>query len=300
MRVFVGALLGIAAMPGVAHAACDTADNDSERAACIGQELRASDGVINEVYGRLRARLDPRGADALRHQEIAWIRTRARLCQVDLKEPDRDRWIANLLQDYSKTVCVVRFTDARVAELRAQEAALSSPAEAQQGAPANLPLPPPLATSGEDVFGLMAQRAPSSGKWYFEVVIDQGEIAKEVSADIFVGVQGEGAGAVGTLRPIHPRNVGQPPLNIGIAVDLDAGELYVRENGAWHTPPGSSGGLEVRLGRRYFAKLTSSVPLGRYLDSGWVVANFGQHNFSYALPDGYVALDSHNPTRLVE
>jgi uncharacterized protein YecT (DUF1311 family) len=292
-------MLGIAAMTGVAHAACDTADSDSERAACIGQELRASDGVINEVYGRLRTRLDPAAADALRHQEIDWIRARARLCQVDLKEPDRDRWIANLLQDYSKTVCVVRFTDARVAELRAQEAALASPAQVPQGAPANLPLPPAPA-SGADVFGLVAQRAPSSGKWYFEVVIDQGDIAKEASADIFVGVQGEGAGAVGTLRPIHRRHVGQPPVNIGIAVDLDAGELYVRENGAWHTIPGSSGGQEVRLGRRYFAKLTSSVPLGPYLDRGWVVANFGQHGFSYALPDGYVALDSSAPKRLVE
>jgi len=105
---------------------------------------------------------------------------------------------------------------------------------------------------------------------------------------------------VGTLHTIHRRNIGQPPVNIGVALDLDAGKLYIRVDGGWRQQPGSAAGLDLKLGRPYVAKLTSSVPLGPYLDRGLVEVNFGQHAFTYALPDGYVPLDNVGPRRVME
>jgi uncharacterized protein YecT (DUF1311 family) len=284
---------------GLAHADCASPSGDSERAQCIGQDLRTSDIAINDTYGQLRAQLSPEGQSALRQQEIAWIKARAAACHVDTREPDRDRWIAGLLRDYGKTICVVRFTERRVAELRAQEAALVRPAPLPPQPQASAPAGGALAGQGE-VYELVAHNTPSAGKWYFEAVLNEGEIARDASAAIVVGVQGQGIGTVGTLQTIHRHNIGEPPVNIGIAFDLDAGKLYIRRNGAWQAQPGSAGGLDLKLGRPYIAKLNSSVPLGTYLDHGLVEVNFGQHAFAYSLPDGFAALDAAGPRPVVE
>jgi uncharacterized protein YecT (DUF1311 family) len=168
LKSMLAAMAALTILPCLARADCTAASGDAERAQCIGQDLRRSDIDINDTYGQLRARLSPEGQAELRHQEIAWIKARAQACQVDTKEPDRDRWIANLLADYSKTVCVVRFTERRVAELRAQEAALVQPAPA---APAPARVPPLLALPQVDydrggmgdIYELVSQRAPDTG-----------------------------------------------------------------------------------------------------------------------------------------
>jgi uncharacterized protein YecT (DUF1311 family) len=313
--VFMAAAIG--AWPCLAFADCTAPSSDAERAQCVGQELRNADAEINDIYGQLRARLSAEGQNELRHQEIAWIRLRAQDCQVDLKEPDRDKWIANLLRDFGKTVCVVRFTDRRIAELRAQQAALTGP---QAGAPEAVPPPagspvpgavppaasgtasslPALVSPAGDIYELDAQRTVARGKWYFEAELDSGEIAKTASATIFIGVKTDPSGAAGTLQTIHKRNIGEQKVNIGMAIDLDDGKFYTRINGAWRTQPGSAAGGDLRLGRPYLAALTSSVPLGPYLGRGLVEVNFGQSGFVYAVPDGYQPLDRAPPRPIVE
>jgi len=86
LRLAVAAALSLCA--AIAQATCNAPATDSERAQCIGNDLRYSDSTINDIYGQLRTRLSPQGQSDLRHQEIAWIRIRAQTCQVDLKEYD--------------------------------------------------------------------------------------------------------------------------------------------------------------------------------------------------------------------
>ncbi len=295
-------------VPAGALADCNAPASDADRANCIGQDLRASDTAINDTYSQLRARLSPDGQSDLRHQEIAWIKARAQTCQVDTKEPDRDKWLAALLTDYSKTVCVVRFTDQRVAELHAQLAGLVR-AAAPAALPPLQPVPRPLPEATQpgfgqadagDIYKLVAHKIVFTGKWYYEVSYDQSEIAKTASADLFIGVNGINFSNVGTLQTIHKHNIGLPPVTIGVAEDLDDGKLYISMNGAWRAPPGSAGGLDLKLGRPYLSQLTSSVPLNRYLDQGFVRVNFGERAFIYALPGGYIALDNLPPRRLAE
>ena len=288
----------LALLPAAAFADCNAPASDAERAQCVGHDLRATDTAINETYGELRAKLPPDGQDTLRHQEIAWIKLRAQTCKVDTKEPDRDKWIANLLHDFNKTVCVVRFTEQRNSELRAQLAALTPPAAAAP-VPAPAAPPPPVYPQG-DIYEVDAARTVSEGKYYFEVALNRAAIAQDASADVFIGVKGPGSNATGTLQTIHPHNVIQPQINVGIAIDLDAGKLYIRVDGAWRAEPGSAGGADLKLGRPYEGTLTSSVPIGAYLDRAVVDVNFGQHGFIYALPDGYVPLDTSPPRRMIE
>jgi uncharacterized protein YecT (DUF1311 family) len=303
-------LLASIFVPAAARADCNAPASDAERAQCVGQDLRASDTAINDTYSQLRARLGPDGQSDLRHQEIAWIKARAQTCQVDTKAADRDKWLAALLTDYSKTVCVVRFTERRVAELRAQQAALIRAAPAAPAAlPPLLPMPPPVPetpqpgfgqTAAGDIYKLVAHKIVFTGKWYYEVSYDQSEIAKTASADLFIGVNGANFSTVGTLQTIHKRNIGLPPVTIGVAEDLEDGKLYISMNGAWRATPGSTGGLDLKLGRPYLSELTSSVPLNQYLDQGLVRVNFGEHAFPYALPGGYLPLDNLPPRRLME
>lgn len=292
---FTAAVFGIVMMVGAARADCTGPTTDAERARCVGLELMASDQTINDEYHRLHEALDDAGRTALRHQEIAWIKARAATCGIDTKESNREKWFASLLGDFNKTVCVVRFTGQRVAALEAQYAVLSKPAEPAQPM---TPAATPSATVEPDIYDIVAQRFPSSGKWYFEVALQRGEIARTNEASIFVGVQGVGFTSVGTLQMIRKRDIGRDGTNIGVALDLDDGNLYMRINGAWQSPPGSVGGLDLKLGRAYIAKLSSSVSLTPYLDRNLVDVNLGQHQFTYALPDGYVPLDPRGPRQI--
>ena len=313
----VAAALGT--FPAIAYADCNSATTDAERAQCVGHDLRESDTVINDIYTQLRARLSPQGQSDLRHEEIGWIKARAQACRVDTKEPDRDKWIANLLKDFDKTVCVVRFTQRRIAQLRAQQAALAGSAPGLPAAlpplavpPASIPAPPVASETAStppeaaivaptaNIYELDAQRSVSHGKWYFEAALDRGEIAKTASAAVFIGVKGPDANASGSLQTIHPNKVGEPKVNIGVAVDLDNGKIYLRFNGAWRVEPGSAAGADLKLGRPYRAALTSSVPLGPYLIGGLVDVNLGQRGFVYAVPDGYQPMDTVPPIRVVE
>jgi uncharacterized protein YecT (DUF1311 family) len=314
LKHFVGGLALFFCLTDLAYADCMAPKTDAERAQCIGQELMASDKKINDEYHQLHDALDTADQATLRHQEITWIKARAAACQVDMKESDREKWLATLLVDFNKTVCVVRFTSQRVAELQAQydtvmrarAVAAAPPAKSETPASPSAPktfdelLQYLRRTSplSQDVYDVVAQRTPSAGKWYFEATIQVGEIAETSEASIFIGATGHGASSIGGIQAIRRHSIGAPAINVGIALDLDDGKLYVRRNGLWDSAPGSAGGLDLKLGRPYQAKLSSSVSLTPYLDKNLVEVNFGQRPFTYALPDGYVALDPGGPTKI--
>ena len=285
-KLLIAALLLSFAPIAAARADCDNAATDQERAECIGQELRAADKTINDLYQALRASRDDAGKAALRTQQIQWLKLRDQTCQSASKETDREKWFANLLTDFGKTVCVVRFTNQRVAELTAEQASATAAT-------------PASAASEADVYDLIANHKPSNGKWYFEATIDVGALAKISESTIFIGVQGDGAGNTGSLQAIRKRNAGDGTRNIGIAVDLDVGKLYLRTNGAWQAQPGSANAPDLKLGRPYVAKLSSSVSLTG-LPDGVSDLNFGAKPFAYALPDGYVPLDKAAPIRVAQ
>nr|WP_246463309.1 lysozyme inhibitor LprI family protein [Nitrospirillum iridis] len=263
--------------PAAGHAAnCDQPASDDEQAQCLGADLRHTDGEINRVYGEVRGTLDDAGKLALRNEQRAWLKRRDTTCGLDSKESDREKWFQAILANRAKTVCVIRFTNERAAQLAAEQAGKAPAPEAQEGS----------ASSG-DLYEIWGKQPVSTGKWYIEATIDMGAIAHRAETALFLGVESR-EGSYGTLMQLRHNRANEPKHVVGLAVDLDAGWVYLRPDGQWRGgAPGQTGGIQTppRLPTRI--GLTSSVAMGDLVKDGLISVNFGERPFLYAVPDGY-------------
>jgi hypothetical protein len=94
--------------------------------------------------------------------------------------------------------------------------------------------------------------------------------------------------AHGGLLNIRTHDAGYGVHAVGVALDLQDGKMYVRNNGSWDKgAPGSAKGLDLKLGRIYKCGLTSTIAVSPLEKLNFVEVNFGSKPFKYALPDGY-------------
>lgn len=277
--------------PSAARAQCDHPKTDAQRAQCVGDELRGADRTINRVYGDLMKSLSPADRISLRNDQRAWLKTRDESCSLTWSKGDREAWLADLLRDYQKTVCVVRLTNDRVQALYAYQksnAIVASPAAAP--------------SDTVPVYDLFTREPKTKGKWYFEVKVDEPAIQRlaeaTFSAGIFQAVPEAGAtnergASVGDLITVRRIDQQVELYTLGFAADLDNGKLYLSKNGEWEDgAPGSSGGLDLIRGRAYKGQFSSSVSLNQFLNGHMLDINFGERDFAYHVPDGYGALQS--------
>ena len=288
--MFLAAVMAAGLAAASPSAGCETTATDAQRSGCLLREVEAADRQINATYAALRAKLDSAGRLDLRDAQRAWIRRRDQVCRLDNSQGDRAAWLASLARDYAKTVCVVRFTGARAREL---DARLAEPYAAPAPSPAKASESP-----SADVYELATPTPRVTGKWYFETAVDVGDLARASEQALFIGVRTD-TQSTGTLLAIRKRDVARDAVNIGVAIDLDEGKLYIRENGVWRGGgPGSSGGQDLKLGRAYRGWVSSSAALGRALEARALAANFGQTAFAYSLPDGYRPMDARAPVMI--
>ncbi len=259
---------------------CDSPQTNTEVAACLEEELRDSDLRINQTYQTLMRQLDEAKKLELRTEQRAWLKKRDAACQLDTRESNRERWMQTILKDYTKTVCVVRFTRSRVAELDRMLAGRSTPT------PAPAPSPQP-ALDDNDMYEVNALIRHNQGKWYYEVELNLGEIARTAETTLGIGFDGLGV-MIGRLVNIRRRDRELPTVRLGFALDLDDGKSYGHANGLWlGGAPGSAQGLDVKLGREYGARVVSSVAMNELLNKRLVQINFGDKAFAYPMPPGY-------------
>jgi uncharacterized protein YecT (DUF1311 family) len=290
---FLAMILLFAVAPSGAQAQCDHPKTSAQRAQCVGDELRGADRTINRVYSDLMKSLTPEDRGTLRNEQRAWIKTRDENCGLTWSKGDREAWLADLLQDYQKTVCVVRLTNDRVQALYSYQKSNTV-----------VPVAAPVATSDSTpVYDLFTHEPKAKGKWYFEVKVDEPAIQKLAEATFSAGVvqalASEGAtnergGSYGNLITIRRIDKNVELYTLGFAIDVDNGKLYLSKNGEWYEGnPGSSGGLDLMRGRAYKGQLSSSVSLNPFLSSHLIEVNFGERAFAYHLPDGYSPLQAH-------
>lgn len=274
---FLFLALGAALHPGTARAAnCDQPASEEEQMQCLGADLRRTDAEINRVYGEVRGKLDDAGKLALRNEQRAWLKRRDETCGLDNKESDREKWFQAILTNRAKTVCVVRFTNERSAQLAAEQNGKAPEAEA--------------AAASTDLYEIWGKAPVSTGKWYIEATIDMGAVAKRAETALFLGAESR-EGSYGTLIQLRHNRAGEPRHVVGLAVDLDSGWVYLRSDGQWHgAAPGQAGGIQTppRLPTRI--GLTSSVSMTDMIKDGLISLNFGERPFVYAVPDGYKPL----------
>src|SRR5437879_3777094 len=161
-----------------ARAQCDNPKTSAQRAQCVGDELRGADRTINRVYGDLMKSLSPADRITLRNDQRSWIKMRDQNCGITWNKGDREAWLADLLRDYQKTVCVVRLTNDRVQALYDNQ---KSNAVVASAAPA-------VAADSAPVYDLFTREPKAKGKWYFEVKVDEPAIQKLAEATFSAGV----------------------------------------------------------------------------------------------------------------
>jgi uncharacterized protein YecT (DUF1311 family) len=287
----------VASTTSLAYAECGVNASEAEIRRCLTQDLRDSDQRINAVYKTVMAAMDEASQTALRNEQRAWLRRRDKVCALDSRETNREKWLQGIMTDQSKTICVVRFTFGRVAELDALlksrgpvpvelPRAPATPTMSSSGIAAAAVMPIAFATV-DDGYALVSHSAHNKGRWYYEVWIDRGAIASQGEVLLHSGYFATGdAGAirVSSIRRSH-RNAG--PIAIGLAIDLEQGFVYIRESGVWNAPPGSSAGMQIKANREWRAGLRSSASLIELFKTGMVRVNLGERGFEYSLPDGY-------------
>jgi uncharacterized protein YecT (DUF1311 family) len=278
------------ALPGYAECGGDDVK------ACLAQDLRDSDKRINAAYQSLMSNLDQAGKTSLRDEQRAWLKTRDKACGLDTRESDREKWLQGILADQDKTVCVVRYTFQRVSQFdamigkqdQAKPAELPPAPKAPDLTVARAPGAPTLAslTYFDDGYAIRSMASYTSGKWYYEALIDRDGIAALGDVLLSTGFRTNEVG-VTHMDSIRRKMVGAGPLLIGMAIDLDQGFVYVRVNGAWQSQPGQVSPLQVKLGRPYWVSLNGSSEIREFINRGLVKINLGHEPFRYALPDGY-------------
>jgi len=293
--VFVLVMAGLvfAAAPSAAQAQCDNPKTSEQRAQCVGDELRGADHTINRVYGDLMKSLSPPDRVTLRDEQRAWIKNRDLTCGITWSKGDREAWLQDLLRDYQKTVCIVRLTNERVQALNNYQKnnSVAPPAAAEAG------------SDGTPVYELFTREPKTTGKWYFEVKVDEPAIQKAAEATFSTGIMqaavatgaaNERGGSYGSLITVRRIDKVVEIYTLGFAIDLDNAKLYISKNGTWFVgTPGSSGGVDLLHGRAYKGLFSSSVSLNQFLSSHMIDVNFGERAFAYHLPDGYSPLQAH-------
>jgi uncharacterized protein YecT (DUF1311 family) len=278
------------AQPAIA-ASCEKPNSSREVAECLGSELRESDGRINRSYQTVMKLLGEGEQKVLRAEQRSWMRERDMVCNLDTREKDRERWYRGILTDYSKTVCVTRYTRVRTMEL---EALLGRKTQDQQGRVVSVVVPKPVSQPRPDLFPKNAQaysftsvQTREKGRWYWEVSVSIDEIANLHPTALWMGCGNREEG-IGELLNIRANQSGYGVRTVGVALDLQDGKLYLRRDANWeHGTPGSAKGSDLKLGRAYRCGVNSTIAVTPLQQLNFLDVNFGGKPFKHPIPDGY-------------
>jgi uncharacterized protein YecT (DUF1311 family) len=260
---------------------CVEPQNSREVALCLGEELRKADDDINKAYQTLQAALDAPRRDALRTEQRDWIVRRDAECTIPNSRGDREIWYRSVLQNGERTLCVVRLTRARDAELRARATGTPASAAIPQKRTDFLVNPP---------FKLNA------GRWYYEIVVHPTKLVSPSTIEVSVGC-GENDTGTAAMHIFRISGGSGAPMPIGIAVDFDAGKLFTNNNGVWvdGAPPGGSG-LDVKKSTPYNCGAYSTSSLVELTARGIFEPRFGDTApFLLPIPEGFTAIASGRP-----
>ena len=122
LGTFIGALaylLGAAATSAVAQDGASHVKNCGGQIACLEQLFRGTDQKLNAAYRDLLRSLDTDQKSALRDVQRAWINRRNAACSFQSRQSDFGLWVRELVQEATRTECMIRWIEARTAELTA-------------------------------------------------------------------------------------------------------------------------------------------------------------------------------------
>ena len=292
--IFVIIIILIAS--GAYAAECDNPRSSEDVVYCLGKELREYDVKINHTYQTLISKLAKDEQEKLRQGQRSWIKERDAVCNCTSKESDREKWYQWLLKDYRKTVCVTRYTRQRISELDRMLTDLSPKPQDKEYSSVPLQKAPSKNKTVNNVqadYQVWSISEKNTGHWYFEITVNQQEIAGFSPTALWTGCRDNNLGMTsGAIFHIRSADINLPIYRMGFALDLESGKLYPRVNGTWTKGlPGSSGGFDLKLSHTYRCGVETTAPMAPLIEKGYLESNFGSKSFVYSIPDGYRPLD---------
>jgi hypothetical protein len=251
-----------------------------------------ADAALRSIYAALLQANRGEQASLIAQEQNLWLVLRDRECRVNLRQALGTSWTEELpSDDTAKAVCVLTLTRLRESELRLSGGSSLTRLMAARVQPRR-------------TYEITSLESRRNGKWYFEVFVDATQLAFAMDALIFVGFQ-SGSGDVGRLIKVRPDGgtVGSLILLpakklVGLAIDLDAGQVYIRENGKWITgAPETKVGIAVPKNGPIKAMISSSVAINTAIDQNLVRLNFGTAPFTDGLPTGFSPYRTGPPSR---
>lgn len=245
---------------------------------CASSNLIRSDLEMNSAYKWLIVKLELAKATKLKSDQIAWIKERNNVCKLSSDDTRGGNWFSKVLKNPTKSICVMRYSNARTVEL-------NSMIEKQKSLTS-------IAQHPSQDYIHYSEVTHEHGLWYFEVLVNAGEIAQVTPVDVALLCKpsdpNEFLPAVGLHANYKPMvNVTGENL-IGLALDLNKGKLYDSMNGKWqHGKPGSSDGFDVSLGHPLICGIQTNEPVENLLERKLIEVNFGARPFVYTPPPEY-------------
>lgn len=294
-------LIGSLLVASAAYAECGVDTSEESVKNCLAQDLRDSDKRINAIYKLLMGSLNEADKISLRDEQRAWLKNRDKACSLDNKESNREKWLQAILTNQKKTVCVVRYTFARVSELntllkqKAPSKTVEAPAAPQapqfssEAQNENSNTLPASLVFIEDGYKVLTANSHERGKWYYEVWIDRAAIAE--MGDLLITPGYFSQKGFGVIRMVNIRHTqaGMGPILVGLALDLNDGFIYVRQEGQWKVAPGVAGAVPVPMNAAYVGGIESSSKIRDLISRGLVKVNVGERPFEGTAPEGYRA-----------
>lgn len=294
-----------------------TSTDDSTKKRCFRDQLNQVDTLLNSEYNALRSQLKDNERNGLKISQLGWIKRRDRFCGLDRLSRNRDAWLDYIAESENRIRCVIDSTQEQIGRLQQLKHEVSAiyvlgevepPVEepnyiTEEVKPESEPRPE---------MKLRSSRSHRTGKYYFEIVLDDtlaGDNVTNVTSQVIVGTRSYSIGHEIKSRDLvlklgdkdSVRIVGGslgedmriPKVIIGWAIDLDAGRLYRHQDGIWldDAPPGSGRGIVISLDSEVFTEIRATVPVATLIDKGILKPNFGEEAFSGYQPEGYRGFD---------
>lgn len=94
---------------------CANPQTQTEMTQCAGNDYRAADAVLNQVYQKLVAMLDDEEKAQLKEAQNAWLKYRDRNCEFVA-----DQYKGGTMRPMIQAMCLTDVTKTRTSELRTQ------------------------------------------------------------------------------------------------------------------------------------------------------------------------------------
>lgn len=281
------------------HAECSSISSKESLQSCLAQDLWDSDLRINTIYNVLMENLNEIEKNNLRNEQLNWFKNRSKTCILSSRESNRGKWLLGILANEDQALCVIQHTFSRVVQMELllkqqfptqiinAPPAPQAPIFTNSSSTIKNALPTEL-TYDEESYRISSIKERSTGLWYYEIWIDRTKIAQLGSILISPGVA-SAKSIASPLINIRQNYIEPTPLIVGIAINLNQGNIQFHYNGIWQNPIDLSKEPNFTKNTSYKLTVQTTCPINALIERNLIKINLGENSFAFPPSSEYQA-----------